>query len=95
MPSEMSKLKKILTFRLAFYFLISTVFLSFEQQISKNNLGINKMRCLNTMFDVKEDTNRKYNAINELKTLRKKIITDNKEIIRFLCTLFVLNNSLS
>ena len=53
------------------------------------------MRCLNTMFDVKEDTSRKYNAINELKTLRKKIITDHKEIIRFLCTLFVLNNSLS
>ena len=43
MPSEMSNFKKYLQF------------LSFEQQISKINLSINKMRCVNNMFDVKED----------------------------------------
>ena len=46
MPSEMSKYKKYLQFLL------------FEQQISKINLAINKMRCVNNMLDVKEDSNK-------------------------------------
>ena len=49
-------------------------FLSFDEKISKINFTISQIRCLNNMFDVKEDTNRKYSAINELKTLRSKII---------------------
>ena len=64
-------------------------FLSFEQQISKINLAINKMRCLNNLFDV----NKKYNTISELKTLSNKIIKNNKEVITFLYILFVLINS--
>ena len=73
MPSEMSKYKKYLQF------------LSFEQQISKINLAIYKMLCLNNMLDVKE----------ELKTLRNQIIKDKKEIITFLSILYILINSLS
>ena len=70
-------------------------FLLFEQQISKINLAINKMRCVNNMLDVKEDSNKKYNTINELKTLRNQIIKDKKEIITFLSILYILINSLS
>ena len=77
MPSKMSNFKKYLQF------------LSFEQQISKINLSINKMRCLNNLFDV----NKKYNTINELKTLSNKMIKNNKEVITFLYILFVLINS--
>ena len=77
MPSEMSNFKKYLQF------------LSFEQQIPKINLAINKMRCLNNLFDV----NKKYNTINELKTLSNKMIKNNKEVITFLYILFVLINS--
>ena len=83
MPSEMSKYKKYLQFLL------------FEQQISKINLAINKMRCVNNMLDVKEDSNKKYNTIDELKTLRNQIIKDKKEIITFLSILYILINSLS
>ena len=83
MPSEMSKFKKYLQF------------LSFEQQISKINLAINKMRCVNNMLDVKEDINKKYNTINELKTVRNQMIKDKKEIITFLSILYILINSLS
>ena len=70
-------------------------FLSFDEKISKINFTISQIRCLNNMFDVKEDTNRKYSAINELKTLRSKIIKDNNKIITILCILFVLINSMS
>ena len=70
-------------------------FLLFEQQISKINLAINKMRCVNNMLDVKEDSNKKYNTIDELKTLRNQIIKDKKEIITFLSILYILINSLS
>ena len=70
-------------------------FLSFDEKISKINFTISQMRCLNNMFDVKEDTKRKYSAINELKTLRSKIIKDNNKIITILCILFVLINSMS
>ena len=83
MPSRMESFKKYLQF------------LSFDEQISKINFTISKMRCLDNMFDVKEDTNRKYSAINELKTLRSKIIKDNKKIITFLCILFLLINFMS
>ena len=47
------------------------------------------------MLDVKEDINKKYNTINELKTLRNEVIKDKKEIIIFLTILFILINSLS
>ena len=70
-------------------------FLLFEQQISKINLAINKMQCVNNMLDVKEDSNKKYNTIDELKTLRNQIIKDKKEIITFLSILYILINSLS
>ena len=70
-------------------------FLSFDEKISKINFAISQIHCLNNMFDVKEDTNRKYSAINELKTLRSKIIKDNNKIITILCILFVLINSMS
>ena len=70
-------------------------FLLFEQQILKINLAINKMRCVNNMLDVKEDSNKKYNTIDELKTLRNQIIKDKKEIITFLSILYILINSLS
>ena len=46
------------------------------------------------MFDVKEDANRKYSAINHLKTLRTKIILDNKEILILFYILFILINSM-
>ena len=48
----------------------------------------------NNMFDVKEDTNGKYSAINHLKTLRTKIILDNKEILILFYILFILINSM-
>ena len=77
MPSKMVEFNKHLQF------------LSFGEQISKINFTISKMRCLNDMFDVKEDINRKYSEINQLKAFKKKIILDNKEIITFLYILFV------
>ena len=77
MPSKMVEFNKNLQF------------LSFDEQISKINFTISKMRCLNDMFDVKEDINRKYSEINQLKAFKKKIILDNKEIITFLYILFV------
>ena len=69
--------------------------LSFDQQILKINSTIDDMcNCLH-LFDEKENINRKYSAINELKTLRRKIISDNKEIIILLCTLFIFKKSLT
>ena len=46
------------------------------------------MLKVSNTFDVKEDTDRKYSAINHLKALRSKIIKD-KGIMTFLYTLFV------
>ena len=69
--------------------------LSFDEQISKINFVIDKMLISNTIVETKENIDRKFTAIKELKALRKKIIKDNKEIITFLYILFVLNNSLS
>ena len=69
--------------------------LSFDQQILKINSTIDDMcNCLH-LFDEKENINRKYSAINELKTLRRKIISDNKEIIILLCTLFIFKKYLT
>ena len=53
------------------------------------------MRNLNYAYDTKENNDRKYSAIDELKTLRIQIISDNKEIFLLLCIIFVLINSLS
>ena len=83
MPSRMTSFKKYLQI------------LSFDQQILKINSTIDDMcNCLH-LFDEKENINRKYSAINELKTLRRKIISDNKEIIILLCTLFIFKKYLT
>ena len=58
--------------------------LSFGEQISEINFVIDKMLISNTIVEIKENIDRKSTAVNELKTLRKKIIKDNKEIITFL-----------
>ena len=83
MPSRMTSFKKYLQI------------LSFDQQILKINSTIDDMcNCLH-LFDEKENINRKYSTINELKTLRRNIISDNKEIIMLLSTLFILIKSSS
>ena len=69
--------------------------LSFNEQISEINFAIGGMLKVSNTFDIKEDTDRKYSAINHLKALKSKIIKDNKEIITFLYTLFFLINSMS
>ena len=69
-------------------------FLSFHQQILKIN-SIDDMRNCLHLFDEKENISGKYSAINELKTLRRKIISGNKEIIMLLCVLFILIKSFS
>ena len=83
MPSRMVKLKKNLQL------------LSFDEQISEINFAIDGMLKVSNTFDVKEDTDIKYSAINHLKALRSKIIKDNKGIMTFLYTLFVLIDSMS
>ena len=83
MPSRMVKLKKNLQL------------LSFDEQISEINFAIDGMLKVSNRFDVKEDTDTKYSAINHLKALRSKIIKDNKGIITFLYTLFVLIDYMS
>ena len=72
MPSRMTSFKKYLQL------------LSFHQQILKINSTIDDMRNCFHLFDEKENISRKYSTINELKTLRRKIISDNKEIIMLL-----------
>ena len=70
-------------------------FLSFDQQILEINYTIDGIHNLNNGDDVKENINRKFSSIKELKALRRKIISDNKEIITSLCIIFVLMNSMS
>ena len=77
MPSRMVKFKKNLQLLL------------FHEQISEINFAIDGMLKVSNTFDVKEDTDIKYSAINHLKALRSKIIKDNKGIMTFLYTLFV------
>ena len=62
--------------------------MSFDEQISEINFAIDGMLKVSNTFDVKEDTYRKYSAINHLKALRSKIIKD-EGIMTFLYTLFV------
>ena len=69
--------------------------MSFDEQISEINFAIDGMLKVSNTFDVKEDTDIKYSAINHLKALRSKIIKDNKGIITFLYTLFVLIDYMS
>ena len=83
MPSRMVNFKKHLQF------------LSFDQQISEINLAIDGVHNLNNMIKAKENMDKKYRAIKELKSLRKKLISDNKEIVTLSCILFVLINSMS
>ena len=59
--------------------------LSFGKQISEINFVIDKMLISNTIVEIKENIDRKFTAVKELKTLRKKIIKDNKKIITSLC----------
>ena len=70
-------------------------FLSFDQTILKIDSIIGDIRNCLQLFHEKENINRKYSAINELKTFRRKIISDNKEIIMLLSTLFILIKSSS
>ena len=83
MPSRMTSFKKYLQF------------LSFDQTILKIDSTIGDIRNCLQLFHEKENINRKYSAINELKTLRRNIISDNKEIIILLCTLFIFKKSLT
>ena len=69
--------------------------MSFDEQISEINFAIDGMLKVSNTFDVKEDIDIKYSAINHLKALRSEIIKDNKGIMIFLYTLFVLINSMS
>ena len=69
--------------------------LSFDDQLSEINFAIDGIHKLNNRSDSEENINRKYGAINHLKALRSKIIKDNKGIITFLYTLFVLIDYMS
>ena len=82
MPSRMVNIKKYIQF------------LSFDQQILEINYTIDGIHNLNNGDDVKENINRKFSSIKELKALRRKIISDNKEITTLLCILFVLINAM-
>ena len=68
--------------------------LSLSEQILEINFAIDRTYNLN-MVDAKENIDKKYRAINELKRLRRKIISDNKEIFILMCILFILINSMS
>ena len=69
--------------------------LSLDEQILEINFAIDRIHNLNNMVDEKENIEKKYRAINELKRLRRKIISDNKEIFILMCILFILINSMS
>ena len=77
------------------YFKKILQFLSFEQQIPEINFAIDGIHNLNNMVDAKENIDKKYRTINELKTLKKEIISNNKEIFTLPYILFVLINSMS
>ena len=68
---------------------------SFDEQISEINFAIDRMLKVNSNIEIKESIDRKYSAINHLKALRSKIIKDNKGIITFLYTVFVLIDYMS
>ena len=70
-------------------------FLSLDEQISKINFAIDKMHNSTNMHIPGDNIDIKFTTIKELKTLRRKIISNNKEIITLLCILFVLINSMS
>ena len=69
--------------------------LSLDEQILQINFAIERIHNLNNMVDTKENFDKNHRAINELKTLRRKIISDNKEIFILMCILFILINSMS
>ena len=54
--------------------------LSFNEEMSEITFSIDGIHNLNNMVNVKENINKKYRAINELKTLKRQIISNNKEI---------------
>ena len=68
--------------------------LSFDQQMSEINLAIDGIHNLRNMVDARENIDKKYQTIKELKTLKRKIMSGNKEIITLLCILFFLINSM-
>ena len=70
-------------------------FLSFDQQISEINFAIDGIYNLNNMGDAKEYIDKKYRTINELKTLKKEIRSNNKKIFTLSYALLVLINSMS
>ena len=76
-------------------FLKNLELLSFDEQLSEIKITIDGIHKLNNRSDTEENINRYYSAINHLKALRSKRIKDNKGIITFLYTLFVLIHSMS
>ena len=76
-------------------FLKNLQLLSFDEQLSEIKITIDGIHKLNNRSDTEENINRYYSAINYLKALRSKRIKDNKGIITFPYTLFVLIHSVS
>ena len=76
-------------------FLKNLQLLSFDEQLSEIKITIDGIHKLNNRSHAEENINKKYSAINHLKALRSKIIKDNKGIITFLYTLFVLIHYMS
>ena len=83
MPSRMTNFKKHLQF------------LSPDQQISEINLMIDRFHNLNNVVIVIDNIDRNFTKLKELKTLRSKIISDNKETFILLCIVFILINSMA
>ena len=81
MPSRMTNFKKHLQF------------LSPDQQILEIDLMIDRFHNLNNVVIVIGNIDRNFSKLKELKTLRSKIISNNKETFILLCILFILINS--
>ena len=81
MPSRMTNFKNHLQF------------LSPDQQISEIDLMIDRFHNLNNVVIVIGNIDRNFSKLKELKTLRSKIISNNKETFILLCILFILINS--
>ena len=83
MPIRMANFKK------------NSQFLSFDQQISEINFTNDGIHNLTNMDDGKENIDKKNRTINELKTSKKEIMSNNKEIFTLPYILFVLIHSIS
>ena len=56
---------------------------------------IDRFHNLNNVVIVIDNIDRNFTKLKELKTLRSKIISDNKETFILLCILFILINSMA